>query len=201
MRLFIFLFLTVTSLSVAEAQSTSCPRLAEDAMIYKASMSCSSYGPQISIEYVGRHYFNAARDDHEVLLLLLRVQRTERDKYTPDEIRDLTEYLVSNIRRQLWDDFKFWGRMLPEESVQKMLETYREFDERFVDMEIIDDKVVFSLSNFSQSKLDELHDWLVSNKVGHFEGANPLASDCPITGDLSPILESTQECAVWNSVE
>ena len=54
--------------------------------------------------------------------------------------------------------------------------------------------------DFSQSKLDELHDWFLSNKIGTFGELDPLTNNCPITGDLSPILESTQECAIWNSV-
>ncbi len=179
MRLFIFLFLTVTSLSMAEAQNTSCPRLAEGSTTHKVSMQCFFYGPQISMEY-GSIYFNIARDDHEVLLLLLRVQRTERNRYTPDKMRNLIEYLVLNIHRQLWKDFTFWRKILPEEAVAKMLEVRKEFTDRFTDIERVNDEAsndfVLSFSrDFSQSKLDELHDWLVNNKIGDFnEQLDPL---------------------------
>ena len=204
MRLFIFLFLTVTSLSIAKAQSTGCPSLSEDSTIHDISLQCSSHGPRISIGY-GSIYFDTARDDYEVLLLLLRVQRTQKDRYTPDEMRNLIEYLVLNVSRQLLEGFRLWNRILPEEIGEKMLEMYAEFNERFTIIERIDGgSPYFVLSlprHFSQSKLDELHDWLVSNKIGNFEALDPLANDCPITGDLRPLLESTQECAVWNSAE
>ena len=201
MRLFIFLFLTVTSLNIAEAQNTGC---LEDLTIYRVSLWCGPHDhPEITISY-GRpgdysDLVTNTTNDSKVLLFLLRVQRTEPDKYTPDEIKNLVQYLVLNVHLRLWEDLMNWRTVLPRESRLKMGDFYIELREILYAW-VTDDKGVsrFDLVDLSQSKLDEIHDWLVRHRIGSLYEGGPLANNCPITGDLSPLLESTQECAEWN---
>ena len=203
MRLFIFLFLTVTSLNIVRAQNTGCPRIVEGSTIHDISANCFPHDRlRVSIEYGSSDgYFNIVRHDDEVLLLLLRVQRTEQDKYTPGAIRNLTEHLVLNARRQLWEDIAIFGNSFSRESVTRKVETYEGLG-RIIDFECTNDEDLpcrpILSKDLSQSRLDELHDWLVSNKIEDFPEIDPLVNNCPITGDLTPLLEFTQECAVWN---
>lgn len=149
------------------------------------------YKPYIEIRLIdGDNYIGSARNEASVLAVLLQAQRTDKERYSPDRIKRFAEYLINELMFKMWEGYRFWESVISRRSSERIFNLHGLLNSFQGDYGFI--------SDYSQTKLDEIYDWLINSKVGKTVHINRFWS-CPINGDLTPLLESTEECAIWSN--